>query len=127
MQTHKFSVAGWVNSFQNVRSGATADVPAASSSTPLSLEEKAARALIAEASGASVEDDGPKLVIGGVDAVNKDKKMPLLLANVAPELSEIKDDVERYRMDISIAQSGRCAVFCNCTRRERKISRECSS
>lgn len=48
----------------------------------MSLEEKAAYALIAEASGATVEDDGPKLVIGGVDAVNKDKKMPLLLTEI---------------------------------------------
>jgi hypothetical protein len=85
------------------------DIPASGASTsevtkPLSLDEQAARALLADASGqVSVDDSGPKLVIAVADAeVSTLKRKPLLLANVAPELLEIDNDLDRYKRDIEL-------------------------
>lgn len=79
------------------------------SAQPLSLDEQAARALLADATGqTSADDNGPKLVIAVAYAAEATtngattKRKPLLLANVAPELLEIDNDLDRYKRDIEL-------------------------
>jgi hypothetical protein len=86
----------------------TSTALASEDSKPLSLDELAARAIVADASGqVNLDDSGPKLVIAVADAEASTnlatlKRKPLLLANVAPELLEIDNDLDRYKRDIEL-------------------------
>lgn len=69
----------------------------------LSIDEIAAQELLAEAKneGKAKQDSG--MIIGPIGNTSVGtKKQPLLLANVAPELLNIEDDVVRYKMDVSM-------------------------
>ena len=79
----------------------------------LTLDERAAAELIQELNSAPMSSDqGDQLVIqmsgpseGSADTnqpVNRSKAMPLLQANLAPELAGITDDDERFKVDLSL-------------------------
>lgn len=69
-------------------------------SAPLSLDEQAAQALLAEVNGSS-GDSGPKLIISQ-SGTSATKTAPLLLANVPPELATCTNDDERFKIDMSL-------------------------
>ena len=64
------------------------------------VDEIAAEEVLADISGVNKSNDS-LLVIANISA-NSHSKAPLLLANQAPELLGVKDDLERFKVDLAL-------------------------